>query len=136
MITMFLLEKRSRQSVVQTTVQLMVILGFHDGSHNSRISTKVVFSSPLRSRDHRTFCSQSCILSDRCTLQGSCLQNCRQTCRSLPLFPAHRGTRRIWDGAASTRKFVQNSPVHSSPQSSQPGAHSDIHDSGHLPSHV
>ena len=30
----------SRHSA-QTTVQLMVILGYHDGSHNSRISTNV-----------------------------------------------------------------------------------------------
>ena len=36
--------------------------------------------------DHRTFCSRSCIWNDRCTLQGSRLRNCRQTCRSLPLF--------------------------------------------------
>ena len=90
----------SRHSVVQTTVQLMAILGLHDRSHISRISTNVCLSSSCRSRDHRTFCSQSSKMSDRCTLQRSCLQNCRQTCLSLPLFPAHRGIPRFWDDAA------------------------------------
>ena len=33
--------EESRHSVVQTTVQLMAILGLHEGSHNSRISTNV-----------------------------------------------------------------------------------------------
>ena len=30
-----------RHAVIQTTVQLMVILGFHDGPHDPRISTNV-----------------------------------------------------------------------------------------------
>ena len=34
-------EEEPRHSVVQTTVQLTVSLGFHDGLRNSRISTNV-----------------------------------------------------------------------------------------------
>ena len=33
--------EESRHAVIQTTVQLMVILGFHDGPHDPRISTNV-----------------------------------------------------------------------------------------------
>ena len=34
--------EESRHSVIQTSLQLMVILRFHDGLHNPRISTNVV----------------------------------------------------------------------------------------------
>ena len=38
--------EESRHSLIQITVQLMVILAIHDGLHNSRIST-YVFSQAL-----------------------------------------------------------------------------------------
>ena len=110
--------EESRRSVVQTRVQLMAIHGLQDASHNSRISTNVRSQALVAVGISRTFCSQSCILSDRCTLQRSCLQNCRQNmsvvCLRSQLIVA---SPRICDGAASTKKFVQNSSVHSSRQS-------------------
>ena len=45
--------EESRHSVIQTTVQLVVILGLHDGLRNSQISTDVSWGS-CRCRDHRT----------------------------------------------------------------------------------
>ena len=42
MITRFFARKESKHSVIQTIVQLMVILGFHNReTHNYRISTNV-----------------------------------------------------------------------------------------------
>ena len=82
--------EESRHSVIQTTVQLMVILGFHDRLRNPRISKDVFPQALVVVGIVRNFCSRLPILNDRCTFQGSCLRNCQQTCRNLTLCPVLR----------------------------------------------
>ena len=47
MITMFLLEKNKMHVVTQATVQRVVVLGFQNGLHDSRISTNVFPQAPV-----------------------------------------------------------------------------------------